>query len=579
VGPQSDDEAVGGAPADGADAPGHAKDKAGKDKEAAKSKVAKAGPVAIDLAGLDLQTILDRTVALPLPARPYSKLATGVGGTLFVLETERGEALEGPTRGTVSRFTLKDRKPEKVADHVADFTVSADGETLLLQERPETPPGGSPDDGPSGWSVIPANAPGKPGEGKLSFAGREVRSDPRAEWRQMFHEIWRIERAYFYDPHFHGVDTIAEEKRLAPYVESIQARVDLNYLFQEMLTGFSVGHLRGYGGAVPTSHKVPGGLLGADYAVRGGHYCITRIYTGGSWTPDVKGPLAQPGLNVKSGDCVLAVNGSPVGVDADLQAALEGTAGKAISLTLGAADGKASRDITVVPVASEARLRNLAWIDGNRRKVAELSGGKLAYVYLPDTAEGGFTAFNRYFFAQTDKQGVVVDERFNGGGQIADYVIEVLGRKPQSYWSPRYGTIDRTPAAAIFGPKVMIANEVSGSGGDALPWLFKHNHLGPLVGKRTWGGLVGINEIPILMDGGEVTAPSVAFFNPDGQWEVENHGVDPDIVIEQDPKAVAEGHDPQLEAAVRAAMEQLPAQTPKTPPRPAYPDYHKPAGK
>ena len=578
VGPQTDDEKVGGAPADGADAPGHAKDKAGADKEAAKSKSAKAGPVAIDLAGLDLQAILDRTVALPLPPRPYAALATGVGGTLFLLENERGRALDAPPLGVLSRFTLKDRKPEKVAEHVAAFQVSADGESLLLEERPEAGPGG-PGGGPPGWSVIPANGPAKPGEGKLSFAGLEVRVDPRAEWRQMFHEIWRIERAYFYDPHFHGVDTVAEEKRLAPYVDSIQARVDLNYLFQEMLTGFSVGHLRGSGGAIPAARKVPGGLLGADYEVRGGRYCITRIYTGGSWTPDVKGPLSQPGLNVRTGECVLAVNGEPVTAEADLQASLEGTAGKAISLTLGAADGKGARDITVVPVASEARLRNLDWIDGNRRKVAALSGGKLAYVYLPDTAGGGFTSFNRYFFAQTDKQGVVVDERFNAGGQIADYVVEVLGRKPQSYWSPRYGAIDRTPGGAIFGPKVMIANEVSGSGGDALPWLFKFNHLGPVVGKRTWGGLVGIGQIPVLMDGGNVTSPSVAFFNPDGQWDVENHGVDPDIVVEQDPKAVAEGHDPQLEAAVRAAMSQLPTQTPKAPPRPAYPDYHKPAGK
>ena len=579
VGPESDDEKAASPAADGAEAPekDKAKDK-GKDGAAARP-AAKA--VAIDLASLDLQRILDRTVALPLPPRPYAKLATGTAGTLFVLENERGRALDAPPVGVLSRFTLKDRKPEKVAEHVADFQVSANGEMLLVEERPEGGPnsgGGGGGGGKPGWSVIPANTPPKPGEGKLSFAGLEVRVDPAAEWRQMFHEIWRIERAYFYDPHFHGVDTVAEEKRLAPYVEGIEARADLNYLFQEMLTGFSVGHLRGSGGAIPAARRVPGGLLGADYAVRGGRYCITRIYTGGSWTPDVKGPLSQPGLNVRTGECVLAVNGEPVTAAVDLQASLEGTAGKAVSLTLGAADGKGARDITVVPVASEARLRNLDWIDGNRRKVSELSGGKLAYVYLPDTAAGGFTAFNRYYFAQTDKQGVVVDERFNAGGQIADYVVEVLGRRPQSYWAPRYGAIDRTPGGAIFGPKVMIANEVSGSGGDALPWLFKYNHLGPLVGKRTWGGLVGIGEIPVLMDGGNVTSPSVAFFNPDGQWEVENHGVDPDIVVEQDPKAVAEGHDPQLEAAVRAAMAQLPDKTPKVPPRPAYPDYHKPKG-
>jgi tricorn protease len=568
AGPQSDDEkpaGEGAASDETGDEGAKAKDKA-KDKPAAK-------PVVIDLPGLDMATITRRTVALPLPVRAYAGIAAGTAGTLFVLEDDHAIArLDGAPSGTLRRYTAKDRKAEKVADHIGDVQVSADGKSLLVLERGEP---GPTTEGKAGWKVIPAKDPAKPGEGTVSFAGLQVRVDPRAEWRQMYHEIWRIQRAYFYDPGFHGVNTVAEERRLAPYVERVQARVDLNYLFQEMLTGFSVGHLRGSGGAIPSAHKVPGGLLGADYTVTGGHYCLTRLYSGGSWTPDVKGPLTQPGIDAKPGDCVLAVNGSAVGADQDVQAALEGTAGKAITLTLGAADGKAARDVTVVPLFSENRLRNLDWIDGNRRKVAELSGGKLAYVYLPDTAGGGFTAFNRYFFAQTDKQGVVVDERFNAGGQIADYVIEVLSRRPQNYWSPRYGAIDRTPGAAIFGPKVMIANEVSGSGGDAMPWLFKANHLGPLVGKRTWGGLVGIGGIPVLMDGAQVTSPSVAFFNPAGQWEVENHGVDPDVVVDQDPALVAQGHDPQLEAAVKVAMQAMDAATPKVPPRPAYPDYHK----
>ena len=221
-----------------------------------------------------------------------------------------------------------------------------------------------------------------------------------------------------------------------------------------------------------------------------------------------------------------------------------------------------SRDISVVPVNSEQRLRKLDWIETNRKKVDEMSGGKLAYVYLPDTGNGGFTAFNRYYFAQTDKQGVVIDERFNGGGQMADYIIEVLGRGLQSFWSARYGAIERTPAAAILGPKVMIANEVSGSGGDALPWMFKTNKLGPLVGKRTWGGLVGIGGTPQLMDGAQVTSPNVGFFTPGGEWEVENYGVAPDVEVDQDPKAVAAGRDPQLEEAVRIALDLLESRKP-----------------
>jgi tricorn protease len=274
---------------------------------------------------------------------------------------------------------------------------------------------------------------------------------------------------------------------------------------------------------------------------------------------------------VKPGDCITAINGKPLDASTDIQQPLEGTAGKLITLKL--ASGNSSRDISVVPVNSEQRLRNLDWIETNRKKVDEMSGGKLAYVYLPDTGNGGFTAFNRYYFAQTDKQGVVIDERFNGGGQMADYIIEVLGRGLQSFWSARYGAIERTPAAAILGPKVMIANEVSGSGGDALPWMFKTNKLGPLVGKRTWGGLVGIGGTPQLMDGAQVTSPNVGFFTPGGEWEVENYGVAPDVEVDQDPKAVAAGRDPQLEEAVRIALDLLASSKPVEPKRPVYPAY------
>jgi len=422
--------------------------------------------------------------------------------------------------------------------------------------------------------IAPANAPLKAGEGELNLGEMQVRVDPAAEWKQMYHEAWRIERAYFYDPHFHGVDTIAEEKKFEPYVASMGSRTDLNYVFQEMLGGFSVGHLRGSGGTIPSAKKVPGGLLGADYTIEGGHYCVAKIYTGGHWNPRVKAPLAQPGLNVKAGDCILAVNGAELSGEDDIQRLLEGTAGHAVVLRIGSSAGKDAREVTVVPAPSEAELRNIDWIEANRRKVDELSHGKLAYVYLPNTYEGGFTNFNRYYFAQLDKQGAVIDERFNGGGQVADYVIEAMKRTLMSWWSPRYGDVYRSPQAAILGPKVMIVNEVAGSGGDAMPWYFRQAKLGPLVGKRTWGGLVGIGNIPPLMDGGELTAPSFGFFNPDGQWDVENHGVQPDVEVEMDPKAVSEGHDPQLEQAVSLAMKELEEHPVPEPHRPAYPNFH-----
>jgi tricorn protease len=555
---------------DGDQKPADAKEGAGDEKAHPKPVPAKA--VKVDLSGIER-----RIVALPLPASVYTGLAAGLKGSVYFLEEPQSGRFAGGG-ATLSRWTPEERKTEKLAEHVESFQLTASGEKMLLalgHPRPEggdMPLGGGPK---PAWVIVPANGPVKAGEGVLSFGDVKMRVDPHAEWAQMYHEVWRIERAFFYDPNFHGTNTVADEKKYEPYVESIASRADLNYIFQEMLSAFSVGHLRGNGGQIPNAKKVPGGLLGADYEIRGNRYCIAKIYTGGDFNPRDKAPLAQPGLNVKVGDCILDLNGQELTADMDIQQPLEGTAGKVISVRIADADGKHARDISVTPIGSEAALRNVDWIDSNQKKVDQLSGGKLAYVYLPDTGEGGFTNFNRYYFAQTEKQGAVIDERFNGGGQVADYFIEVLGRHIESYWAPRYGKIEHTPNAGIYGPKVMIANEFSGSGGDALPWLFKQAKLGPLVGKRTWGGLVGIGPIPVLMDGGHVTSPSVAFFSPKGEWDVENHGVDPDYVVEQDPKAISEGHDPQLEKAVSLALDELKKEPQREVQRPTYPNYHK----
>jgi tricorn protease len=546
--------------------------KSGDEKPAPDAAAKPVKPIKVDLAGIE-----NRIVALPLPTADYVALAAGKKGSIYFLQNTDPVGTEGGAP-TLSRWILEDRKTEKLAERVDSFEISADGEKMLLAmsnrkpDAADAPPGGG---GPPTWVIVPANAPVKPGEGALSFADLQAHVDPAAEWMQMYHEVWRIERAYFYDPHYHGTDTAADERRFEPYVASIASRADLNYIFQEMLGAFSVGHLRGTGGAIPTAKHVPGGLLGSDYAINNNRYCLAKIYTGGKFNPTAKAPLAQPGLSVAAGDCILAINGLDLDASIDIQKPLEGTAGHVISLRVASADGKNPRDISVTPVATEAGLRNIDWIEGNQRKVDQLSAGKLAYVYLPDTGQGGFTNFNRYYFAQTQKQGAIVDERFNAGGQVADYFVEVMGRHIESYWSPRYGNIEHTPNAAIYGPKVMIANEYSGSGGDALPWLFKQAKLGTLVGKRTWGGLVGIGNIPVLMDGGHVTSPSVAFFSPKGEWDVENHGVDPDVVVEQDPKAVSEGHDPQLEKAVSLALEDLAQHPVPQPERPAYPNYHR----
>jgi tricorn protease len=232
----------------------------------------------------------------------------------------------------------------------------------------------------------------------------------------------------------------------------------------------------------------------------------------------------------------------------------------------------------VIPVASEQPLRYQAWIERNRQKVDQLSGGKLAYVHMPDTAQGGLASFTRYYFSQVEKQGAIIDERFNSGGQAADYVIDVMNRPLQGWWSPRYGAIYRTPAAALFGPKVMITNEMAGSGGDMMPWMFHRTATGTLVGKRTWGGLVGVGAYPPLMDGGTVTSPNFGFFNPEGHWDVENRGTPPDVEVEMDPNSVRDGHDPQLERAVQVALEQLKQHPVPEPHRPAFPNYQRPAG-
>jgi len=541
-----------------------------EDKREKKEKPEKPKPVKIDLANLE-----DRAVALPLPPAGYTGLTAGKEGVLYLLEG--GGRFQGERGQTLTRFVLKTKKSKKLADHVAGFALSFDGEKMLLQMAHEEPEGAPTAAGPvPTFVIVPADAPVKPDEGKLDLSKMEVRVDPRAEWRQMFHEVWQIERSFFYDPHYHGVDPTAEEAKYKPYLEELGSRSDLNYLFQEMLGDFSIGHLRGSGGTIPHPDQVRGGLLGADYEIVNQRYRIARIYTGEHWNPKAHAPLAEPGVKVAEGDFILAIGGKDLSGSDDIHRLLEGTAGTQVVLKIAAdASGKDAHDVTVTPIADDLGLRNLAWIEANRRKVQELSGGKLAYVYLPDTALGGLTSFNRYYYAQLDKQGAVIDERFNSGGQAADYIIHAMQRSLMSWWAPRYGAIYRTPQASILGPKVMITNEFAGSGGDAMPWYFRQAQLGPLVGKRTWGGLVGIGNIPVLMDGGRVTSPSFGFFNPQGQWDVENNGVKPDYDVDMEPKVVSEGHDPQLEKAVSLALDELAKHPAPEPHKPEYPNYNR----
>ena len=517
---------------------------------------------------IDLENIGQRVVALPVPPRDYTYLGAGKAGILFLLENESQRAgAAGPPGRTLYKFDLKTRKTEKVLDGAGAFALSANGEKMLFRQGQR-------------WAIAGTAAPPKPGDGTLKVDTMEARVDPRAEWRQMYNEVWRIERDFFYDPGLHGLDLKAAQKKYEPYLESIAHRQDLNYLFSEMLGELSVGHLYVGGGDAPEPKRIPGGLLGADYKIENGRYRFARVYNGENWNPQLKAPLTQPGVNVAAGEYLLAVNGRDLRATDNIYSYFEGTAGKSVVIRVGPDPGGAnSREVTVVPVDNEFGLRNLAWIEDNRRKVDQLSGGRLAYVYLPNTADAGYTNFNRYYFAQVNKQGAVIDERYNGGGMAADYVIDVMRRQLMNYWTTRDGKDFRTPVGSIIGPKAMIINENAGSGGDAMPWYFRKAGLGPLIGKRTWGGLVGIFGFPGLIDGGSVTAPNLAFYNTEAEWDVENHGVAPDIEVEFDPHAWRQGRDPQLEKAVEVVMAALRKNPPPEARRPAYPNYHKPAAR
>jgi tricorn protease len=294
--------------------------------------------------------------------------------------------------------------------------------------------------------------------------------------------------------------------------------------------------------------------------VENGRYRIARIYDAESWNPDLRAPLAMPGVNVKRGDYILAINGVELRAPDNIYRLLDGTANRQTVLTVNAQPTTAgARQVTVLPVANEQGLRTRAWVEGNRRLVDSLSGGKLAYVYLPNTGQPGYTSFNRYYFAQQDRQGAVIDERYNGGGSAADYIIEMLSRDYDGYFNNPVG--ERypftSPAEGIWGPKVMIINEMAGSGGDLMPYMFKRRKIGPLVGKRTWGGLVATTDTPPFVDGGSMIAPRFGFFSREGKFAVENEGVAPDIDVENTPKEVIAGHDPQLERAVQVALQQL----------------------
>ncbi|MEJ2007573.1 MAG: PDZ domain-containing protein [Acidobacteriota bacterium] len=563
--PESDDEKVGEEKKGKAGEEAEAKEgekKEGENKEGAKKEEKKEKkPVHVTI---DFQNISQRILALPIPAENYVGMSAGKTGELFLGALPPvvvGFMPGGPTV-KITKFELKTRKVTPFIPAANNFALSFDGSEALYELKDK-------------WFIVPTAKAPKPGDGALKMDNMEVYEEPRAMWKQMYNEVWRIERDFFYDPHFHGLNIEEAKKTFAQFLPGITSRHDLTYLFQEMLSYMEVGHMFVRGGEEPEQKKVTVGLLGADYKIENGRYRIIKVYSGENWNPRLHAPLTQPGVNVKPGEYLLAVNGRELTGADNLYSFFLETAGKQTVIRVGPnPNDKGSREVTVVPIPNETALRNRDWIESNRRKVDELSGGKLAYVYLPNTAGGGFTNFNRYYFAQVGKEGAVIDERFNHGGQLADYIIDYLRRPVMSIVMTREGQEYKEPLESIYGPKVMIINQFSGSGGDALPWYFRKAKIGPLVGVRTWGGLVGIGGYPQLMDGGRVMAPRWAIYGLHGHWEVEGHGIAPDYEVQMDPKLWREGHDPQLEKAVSVALQLLKEHPLPKYPRAPYPNHH-----
>jgi len=523
-----------------------------EDKEDKPSKESKAVPEL----KFDPEGLAERILILPLKAGAYSDLTTGATNQLFY---RRASSMDRGSDAAVFRYDFKTRKEDKLLDDAESFQLSADHKRALLRVK-------------DAWHIVEMGDKLDPAKFKLDVERVQVKLDPPAEWAQILDEAWRINRDYLYDPGFHGANWPAMKEKYKAFVPDLATRDDLGRVIRWMLSELAIGHsYQSPGDSLYDAETIPGGLLGADYEIANGRYRFRKVFGGLNWSPELRSPLTEPGVDVRVGEYLLAVNGRDLAPPDNLYARFERTAGRTVELTVGPnPDGTGSRTVRAVPVESESGLRNRDWVEGNLRRVTEATQGRVAYVYVPNTAELGHTYFKRYFFPQADRQAIIVDERHNGGGSVADYYIDILRRPAVSYWAMRYGADLKTPLAGIQGPKAMIIDETAGSGGDLLPWMFRKFQLGPLIGKRTWGGLVGILGFPVLLDGGSVTAPNLAFWTEDG-FIVENEGVAPDMEVEQTPKDVIAGRDPQLEKAIEVVMKELESKTPVTPKRPPYP--------
>lgn len=501
---------------------------------------------------IDFDGLANRIIHLPISGGNYGNLASTAEGELLYINYDRDSG------NTLHKYSLSEREGKELMP-ASWFELADGGRHLLVGHQ-------------GNWGMTSVSSPAAKDLKPAGAYGMKVKIEPLTEFPNIFNEMWRVNRDYFYDPGMHGVDWDAMKKKYAVFLPEVKTRPDLYRVMEWMGSELGVGHHRfgSRGTRLDDPNRVGGGLLGADYKVENGRYRITKIYGGLNWNGNLRSPLTEPGINVEEGEYILAVDGENVAGTDNFHRFFEAKADRLVELTVGPnADGSGSRTVTVTPVSGDYSLRNRDWVEGNIAKVDAATNGQVAYVYVPNTAYGGFAYFKRYFFPQVNKKAVIVDERFNGGGQIADYYIEHLTRPYQNSWTYRYGEDQHAPVASIHGPKVLLTDETAGSGGDLFPYLWRKNKLGPIIGKRTWGGLVGVLGYPTFIDGGSVTAPNVGFWDKDG-YRVENEGVAPDIEVEQWPVEVMQGKDPQLERAIQEVMKSLKADPVVEPQRPPF---------
>jgi tricorn protease len=563
VAPQSDEETGEAAKDDKAakdekdgGAAGEEGGKTGKGGKEGKAAAKGPEPWKIDLAGIG-----GRQAEIPVPPGRYDGLTVVKGKILYLALDMPDPNEDGPPTGALHLYDLDKREDKTILSGIdAGYSASKDGAKVLYRSK-ET------------FGIVDAAEGKKVGDGKIKTDALMAVVDPPKEWLQMFNEAWRLERDFYYDPKMGGADWKAVGDKYRALLPYVAARRDLNYILGELIGELSTSHTYVGGGELPDLPRSQAGLLGADYDLdaRSGVYRFKRVFRERDWNSPIAAPLGEPGVDVREGDFLLAVNDRPLRAPENLYAAFVGTAGRQTRIAVGSSpDDPKPRVFTVRPIADETRLRYTAWVAANRDRVAKATDGRIAYIHVPDTAMGGIMEFTKQYYAQIDKEGIIVDDRFNSGGFIPDFFVERLRRTTWSYWSERDGAAFRTPGTAIDGPKCMLINQYAGSGGDAFPYYFRLAAVGPLIGKRTWGGLVGISHNLPLVDGGVVTMPDFGFFDLTGKWTIENHGVDPDVEVENPPDALVAGHDPQLERAIAWTLEQLQTHPVK---RPARPDY------